>query len=67
MQRYRHQKFIRFLNAVEHQVPAGKTVNAILDKRHSQALGGPEIAGRHPHWTFHFNPTSSSWLNTSPR
>jgi hypothetical protein len=28
-QRHRHQEFIRFLNAVEREVPAGKTVNAI--------------------------------------
>jgi hypothetical protein len=26
MQRHRHQEFIRFLNAVEREVPAGKTV-----------------------------------------
>jgi hypothetical protein len=31
MQRHRHQDFIRFLNAVEAAVPAGKVVHAILD------------------------------------
>lgn len=31
MQRHRHQEFIRFLNAVEREVPDGKTVHAILD------------------------------------
>ena len=31
MQRHRHQEFIRFLNAVEAAVPAGKVVHAILD------------------------------------
>jgi hypothetical protein len=31
MQRHRHQEFIRFLNAVEREVPAGKTVHAIPD------------------------------------
>ena len=31
MQRHRHQEFIRFLNAVEREIPAGKTVHAILD------------------------------------
>ena len=31
MQRHRHQEFIRFLNAVEREVPVGKTVHAILD------------------------------------
>src|SRR6266568_2245427 len=31
MQRHRHQEFIRFLNAVEREVPAGKTVHVIVD------------------------------------
>jgi hypothetical protein len=31
MQRHRHQAFIRFLNAVERVVPAGKVIHAILD------------------------------------
>ena len=31
MQRHRHQEFIRFLNAIEASVPAGKLIHAILD------------------------------------
>jgi len=31
MQRHRHQEFIRFLNAIEAQVPAKKIVHVILD------------------------------------
>jgi transposase len=31
MQRHRHQEFIRFLNAVEHEVPADKAVHVVLD------------------------------------
>ena len=31
MQRRRHQEFIRFLNAIEAEVPAGKVVHVILD------------------------------------
>lgn len=64
MQRHRHQEFIRFLNAVERQVPAGKTVHAILDNyathKHPKVKAWLE---RHPRWTFHFTPTSGSWLN----
>src|SRR5216684_7980834 len=64
MQRHRHQEFIRFLNAVEREVPAGKTVHAILDNyathKHPKVI---EWLGRHPRWTFHFTPTSASWLN----
>jgi hypothetical protein len=31
MQRHRHQEFIRFLNAIEREVPAGKLIHVILD------------------------------------
>jgi transposase len=31
MQRHRHQEFIRFLNAIEREVPADKTVHVVLD------------------------------------
>jgi transposase len=64
MQRHRHQEFLRFLNAVEAVVPAGKLVHAILDNygthKHPKILAW---LGRHPRWTFHFTPTSCSWLN----
>ena len=64
MQRHRHQEFVRFLNAVEAAVPAGRLVHAILDNyathKHSKVMRWLE---RHPRWTFHFTPTSCSWLN----
>jgi len=64
MQRHRHQEFIRFLNVIERDVPAGKTVHAILDNyathKHPKVK---QWLQRHPRWTFHFTPTSSSWLN----
>ena len=64
MQRHRHQEFIRFLNAIEAAVPAGKLIHVILDNYavHKQ----PKVVawlGRHPRFTFHFTPTSCSWLN----
>lgn len=64
MQRHRHQEFIRFLNAVEAVVPAGKLVHVILDNyaAHKQPKVRAWLA-RHPRWTFHFTPTSCSWLN----
>ena len=31
MQRHRHDEFIRFLNAVERAVPAGKLIEAVVD------------------------------------
>ena len=64
MQRHRHQEFLRFLNAVEAAVPAGKQVHAIMDNygthKHPKVMAW---LARHPRWTFHFTPTSASWLN----
>jgi transposase len=64
MQRHRHQEFLRFLNAVEAAVPAGKLIHAIMDNYGTHKH--PKIMAwlrRHPRWTFHFTPTSGSWLN----
>ena len=63
-QRHRHQEFIRFLNQVEAAGPAGKTVHAIVgnDATHKHPKVRAWLA-RHPRWTFHFTPTSASWLN----
>jgi transposase len=64
MQRHRHQEFIRFLNAIEAQVPPGKAVHVILDNY--AAHKHPKVRAwldRHERFTFHFTPTSCSWLN----
>jgi transposase len=64
MQRHRHQEFIRFLNTIERAVPAGKVIHVVLDNyathKHPKVRAWLE---RHPRWTFHFTPTSASWLN----
>lgn len=64
MQRHRHQEFIRFLNAVEAEVPKAKAIHVILDNyaahKHPKVIAW---LSRHPHVTFHFTPTSASWLN----
>jgi DDE superfamily endonuclease len=64
MQRHRHQEFIRFLNAIEREVPAGKVIHVVLDNY--AAHKHPNVRkwlARHPRWIFHFTPTSCSWLN----
>jgi transposase len=64
MQRHRHQEFIRFLNTIEAEVPAGKSVHVVLDNyathKHPDVLAW---LSRHKRFTFHFTPTSCSWLN----
>ena len=64
MARHRHQEFIRFLNALEREIPQDKAVHAIVDNYAAHKT--PQVRrwlARHPRWTFHFTPTSSSWLN----
>ena len=64
MQRHRHQEFIRFLNAIEAAVPAGKLVHVILDNYATHKH--PKVRAwldRRERWTFHYTPTSGSWLN----
>jgi len=64
MQRHRHQEFIRFLNKIEAKIPPGKPIHVILDNyaahKHPKVM---EWLGRHERVTFHFTPTSASWLN----
>src|ERR1700712_1483552 len=64
MSQHRHQEFVRFLNAIERAVPAGKLIHAIADNyathKHPKVRAWLE---RHPRWVFHFTPTSASWIN----
>jgi transposase len=64
MQRHRHQEFIRFLNRVAREMPADRDIHVILDNyaAHKKDKVCAWFA-RHPRWTFHFTPTSCSWLN----
>ena len=61
---HRHEEFIRFLNAVERDVPAGKLIKAVVDNyaTHNHPRGKVWLE-RHPRCTFHVTPTSGSWLN----
>ena len=64
MQRHRHQEFIRFLNTINASVAGDKAVHVILDNY--AAHKHPKVRAwldRHPRFTFHFTPTSCSWLN----
>jgi transposase len=64
MKRHRHQEFIRFLDDIDAQVPKRKAIHAIVDNYATHKH--PKVRrwlARHPRWTFHFTPTSASWLN----
>ena len=64
MKRHRHQEFIRFLDTIETTVPRRKAIHAVVDNyaTHKHPMVRQWLA-RHPRWTFHFTPTSASWLN----
>jgi transposase len=64
MPSHTHKEFIKFLNAVERAVPAGKIIHAIADNyaTHKHPNVGDRLTD-HPRRLFHFPPTSASWLN----
>jgi transposase len=64
MKRHRHQEFIRFLNDIDAQVPKRRKIHAIVDNYATHKH--PKVRrwlAQHPRWSFHFTPTSASWLN----
>jgi transposase len=66
--RHRAIEFRKFLDAIDQAVPAGLDVHVVLDN--SSTHKTPDIHRwllRHPRFTFHFTPTSSSWLNLVER
>ena len=60
----RHEKLIAFFDQIENPVPAGKVVHAVMDNHGTHKH--PEVMAwlaDNPRWTFHFTPTSCSWLD----
>jgi transposase len=61
---HRHQEFIRLLNKINRETPAGCDLHLIVDNyathKHPKVRAWLE---RHPRFRFHFTPTSASWLN----
>lgn len=65
---HRAIEFRKFLDAIDDAVPAELEVHVVLDN--SSTHKTPAIHRwllRHPRFTFHFTPTSSSWLNLVER
>lgn len=66
--RHRHQEFLRFLQRLDGEFPAGKELHLILDNYGTH--GHPRVRqwlAKHPRFVLHFIPTSSSWLNLVER
>jgi transposase len=65
---HRAIEFRKFLDTINNAVPDGLDVHVVLDN--SSTHKTPAIHRwllRHPRFTFHFTPTSSSWLNLVER
>lgn len=68
MARHRHQEFLRFLRQLDREFPKKTPLHLIVDNygTHKQ----PRVMAwleKHPRFTLHFTPTSSSWLNLVER
>jgi transposase len=68
MPKHRHQEFLRFLRRLDREFPGEMSLHLIVDNygTHSQ----PRVKAwleKHPRFTLHFTPTSSSWLNLVER
>jgi transposase len=68
MNRHRHQEWIKFLELIDAQTPAGLDLHLIVDNyrthKHEKVQ---RWLKRHPRFHIHFIPTSSSWLNMVER
>src|SRR5205085_763398 len=66
--RHRSREFLRFLDTIDHTVPADLDIHLILDNygTHKTTQVRRWFA-RHPRFHVHFTPTSASWLNLVER
>jgi transposase len=66
--RHRHQEFLRFLDRIEQEVPAGLDIHIVLDNYATHKTSKVAAWFRnHPRYHLHFTPTSASWLNQVER
>lgn len=66
--RHRSQEFLKFLKAIDQQVPEDLDVHLVMDNygtHKTQAVKNWFV--RHPRFHVHFTPTSASWLNQVER
>jgi transposase len=66
--RQRHQEFLRFLDEIEGNLPAGLEVHLVMDNYGTHKVAKVRAwLTRHPRYHVHFTPTSGSWLNLVER
>jgi transposase len=67
-QRHRSREFLKFLRAVDAEVPCDLDVHLVMDNyaTHKTQVIRAWLAKR-PHWHVHLTPTSASWINQVER
>ena len=66
--RHRHQEFLRFLRSIDAEFPGRTPLHLVMDNAGTHST--PQVRQwfkRHPRFSVHFVPTSSSWLNLIER
>jgi transposase len=67
-QRHRSREFLKFLRAVDAEVPCDLDVHLVMDNyatHKTQAIRA--WLAKRPHWHVHLTPTSASWINQVER
>ena len=67
-ERHRHQEFLKFLRRLDQEFPGPTPLHLVMDNYGTHKH--PRVQAwlkRHPRFTPHFVPTSSSWLNLVER
>ena len=67
-ERHRHQEFLKFLRRLDQEFPGQTPLHLVMDNYGTHKH--PRVQAwlkRHPRFTPHFVPTSSSWLNLVER
>jgi len=66
--RHRHQEWLKFLKKIDAETPPKLDLHLIVDNyathKHPSVL---KWLNKHPRFSLHFTPTSSSWLNVIER
>ncbi len=67
-QRHRSREFLKFLRAVDAEIPRDLDVHLVMDNyatHKTQAIRA--WLAKRPHWHVHLTPTSASWINQVER
>ncbi len=68
MQKHRQDEFLKFLRKIDNETPQDLDLHLIVDNYSAHKTARVQKwLKRHPRFTMHFTPTSSSWLNMVER